>query len=271
MSTSRRGFLRCMVGAGAGAAAASLPGCAPDISPAPVLDANKDDQGRVQLEVARYPDLSRDGGAVTLRVSGEQPLLVMHPGGTQYAVVSSTCTHAGCPLGFQEGEAVCPCHLSRFALDGTVTHPPARAPLKAYASSFDAGTGFLTIDFAAGETGFPSVINGKLFFPFSQFPALQTAGGWVQGTPQGYGKLIFVFALDGGAYASVDSTCTHQGCPVGYNESAQDLECPCHNSHFTKTGVVTRGPDPSGAITIDPLKSFTVTSDASGVTVSGVA
>lgn len=268
MSTSRRGFLRGLAGAGAGAAATGLAGCVPDISPAPVLDATKDGEGLVQLEVARYPDLSRDGGAVTVRVTGEQPVLVMHPGGDEYAVVASTCTHSGCPLGFQDREAICPCHLSRFALDGTVTHPPARAPLKQYVSGFDASTGILTIDFAAGDEGFPAVVGGKVVLPFSDFPQLQTAGGVVQGTPRGYGRLIFVFALDGGTYSAVDGLCTHQQCAVDYVESAMDLHCPCHNSRFTRAGDVTRGPDPSGAITIGSLKKFTVTSDASGVTVT---
>ncbi|QRN97890.1 Rieske (2Fe-2S) protein [Archangium violaceum] len=269
MSTSRRGFLRGLVGAGAGAAAAGLPGCAPDISPAPVLDAQKESDGTVILQVARYPDLTKEGGAVTLRVPGEQPLLVMHTaekGANEYKVVSAICTHSGCPLGFQDGEAICPCHLSRFSTDGKVTQAPAKAPLTKYEASFDGV--LLTIDFAAGEEGFPSVQNGKIFFPFSSFPELQTAGGRVQGVPEGYGKLIFVFALEGGAYAAVDSLCTHQQCPVSYDESAGDLLCPCHNSRFTKTGDVTRGPDPSGAITIGPLKKFTATSDATGVTLT---
>ncbi len=264
MSTSRRGFLRGLVGAGAGAAATGLSGCVPNIAPAPVANAEKDDEGRVFLEVNRYPDLSRVGGAITLRVAGEPPVLVTHPEADSYAVVSSTCTHAGCPLAFEEGEVVCPCHLSRFALDGTVTNPPARAPLTAFNASFDAGTGVLVINFAAGDENFPAVINGKLFLPFSEFPQLRAPGGKVQGTPRGYGKLIFVFALDGGTYAAVDSICTHQQCPVEYRESQDDLYCFCHFSRFTKTGDVTEGP----ALQTGNLKKFTVTSDASGVTVS---
>jgi Rieske Fe-S protein len=257
-----------VVGVGAGAAATGLSGCAPNISPAPVLDAEKSGDGRVRLDVKRYPDLSRDGGSITLRVPGEPQLLVMHPGGNLYAVTSNICTHSGCPLGFEQGEAVCPCHGSRFALDGTVTNPPAKAPLRPFVSRYDADTGVLLIDFRAGDTDFPAVVDGKLFFPFAQFDALRTAGGVVQGVPEGYGKLLFVFALEGGTYSAVDGICTHQQCPVGYDESEQGLLCPCHNSRFTKTGTVTRGPDPSGDITIGPLKKFTATSDASGVTVA---
>ncbi|MCY1083139.1 QcrA and Rieske domain-containing protein [Archangium lansingense] len=264
MSTNRRGFLKGLAGASAGAAATGLAGCAPDISPAPVLDATEDN-GRVVLMVSRYPELAREGGAVTLRVPDRPNVLVMHPQGTQYAVVSSLCTHRGCPLGFQEGEAICPCHLSRFAIDGRPTHPPATIPLTTFSSSYDSELDELTINFVAGEEGFPSVVDGKIFFPFTQFPQLRTAGGVVQGTPEGYGKLIFVFALDGGGYSAVDSICPHQGCGVGYQEASQLLRCPCHEARFSRTGAVLQMPNTGD--TIGPIKTFTVTSDATGVTV----
>ncbi|MFE8603701.1 QcrA and Rieske domain-containing protein [Archangium violaceum] len=264
MSTNRRGFLKGLAGAGAGAAATGMAGCAPDISPAPFVNAEKDASRRVVLTVSRYPDLSRPGGAITLRVQGEQQVLVAHPQGTQYVVLTSLCTHSGCPLGFEKNEAICPCHLSRFALDGTVTHPPARQPLRQFSSSFDSESGELTIDFGAGEEGFPSVVDGKIFFPFAQFPDLQTPGGKVEGTPGGYGTAIFVFSLEDGTYAAVDSICTHQQCPVQFRETEDDLFCFCHNSRFTKTGEVREGP----ALVTGDLKKFSVTSDTTGVTVA---
>jgi Rieske Fe-S protein len=252
------------MGVGAGAAATALPGCAPDISPAPVMDAQKDSNGRVWLEVARYPNLAREGGAVTLRVPGEQPLLVVHPGGSEYAVMSSRCTHSGCPLGFERNEVVCPCHGSRFALDGTAKNPPAKAPLSTVVSRFDPDKGLLLIDFKAGDEDFPALVDGKLFFPFSRYPGLGTPGGRVQGIPEGHGKLLFVFALEDGTYAAVDSTCTHQGCPVSFDEEARDLMCGCHESRFTKTGTVTEGP----ALVTGDLQKFTATRIDSGVLVT---
>jgi Rieske Fe-S protein len=249
---------------GAGAAATGLAGCAPNIAPAPVANAQKDDSGNVRLMVSRYPDLAREGGAITLRLPGEENLLVTHPGGTTYAVVSSTCTHSGCPLGFEEGEIVCPCHLSRFDSQGKVTNPPAKAPLRAYAASFDPTTGELFIELLGGDPNFPAVLGGKLFLPFSDFPQLKEPGGRVEGTPKGYGKLLFVFANADGTYSAVDSICTHLGCSVFYRDTQDDLFCPCHESRFTKAGDVTTGP----ALDTGNLRKFTVTSDATGVTVN---
>ncbi len=264
MSTSRRGFLRGVVGVGAGAAATGLAGCAPNLVPAPVANAEKDTDGNVRLMVSRYPDLAREGGAITLRLPGEENLLVTHPGGTAYAVVSSTCTHSGCPLAFDEGQIVCPCHLSSFDSQGKVTNPPAKAPLRAYPASFDPQTGELFIELLGGDPNFPAVIGGKLFFPFADYPQLKEPGGRVEGTPRGYGKLIFVFANADGTYAAVDSTCTHRLCPVSYRETEDDLFCFCHESRFLKTGEVQAGP----ALQSGNLKKFTVTSDDTGVTVN---
>ncbi|MFH1808296.1 MAG: Rieske (2Fe-2S) protein [Pseudomonadota bacterium] len=45
------------------------------------------------------------------------------------AAVSARCTHLGCTVRRQGDGFLCPCHGSRFGLDGEALNPPARAPL----------------------------------------------------------------------------------------------------------------------------------------------
>jgi Rieske Fe-S protein len=46
-------------------------------------------------------------------------------------VFAINCSHLGCPIGLNQKDKTfdCPCHGSRFHLDGTVLHGPAPAPL----------------------------------------------------------------------------------------------------------------------------------------------
>lgn len=276
MSTSRRGFLKGILGTGAaGAAATTLPACAPDIDPAPVTDVTASELGTVDLLVTRYPDLEPVGGAITLRIPGEAtPLLVVHRKGDgardDFSVVSSICTHVGCPLGYDGRDVVCPCHLSRFsATDGSVLQRPATVALKTFTAEYNPGTRVLRINLRAGDDDFPAAVNGQVVFPFVTFPQLRNNGGSVTGVPSGYGKRIFVFRLEDGTLSAVDSVCTHAFCEVAFRETQNDLNCPCHDSSFTKEGTLLQGPLPNRP-SIAPLKKFTVSETADAVVVTGV-
>lgn len=56
---------------------------------------------------------------------------------TSYSI---TCPHLGCSYAWQSSQNVfaCPCHGSQFALDGSVLHGPAEAPLSHF--SFTRGS-----------------------------------------------------------------------------------------------------------------------------------
>ena len=51
--------------------------------------------------------------------------------GSNVAVLAQNCSHLGCSVSFNQDARTfdCPCHGSRFNLDGTVLHGPAQNPL----------------------------------------------------------------------------------------------------------------------------------------------
>ena len=66
----------------------------------------------------------------TVRFNREQRAYVIGGAGGVYAL-SAVCTHLGCITRFLSDENViaCPCHGSRFDLEGNVVHGPAPRPL----------------------------------------------------------------------------------------------------------------------------------------------
>jgi Rieske Fe-S protein len=61
--------------------------------------------------------------------------------GSSYRALSTTCPHAGCAVDWSEAERafVCPCHDSRFGLDGTRTAGPSPRDLDALPIALDGG------------------------------------------------------------------------------------------------------------------------------------
>lgn len=61
-------------------------------------------------------------------------------------VFSSHCTHLGCRISqVREGLLACPCHGSRFDLNGTPKSGPANSPLKSLAYTINDLSGEMTI------------------------------------------------------------------------------------------------------------------------------
>jgi glycine/D-amino acid oxidase-like deaminating enzyme/nitrite reductase/ring-hydroxylating ferredoxin subunit len=75
-------------------------------------------------------DVQAGTGAV-VRVDGRQCAVYRDDTGGVHAV-SARCTHLGCIVSFNEAETAweCPCHGSRFGIDGAVIQGPANRPLE---------------------------------------------------------------------------------------------------------------------------------------------
>lgn len=64
------------------------------------------------------------------------------------------------------------------------------------------------------------------------------------------GERAGVYRDGKGNLHAVDTTCTHMGCELNWNNAENSWDCPCHGSRFTYTGEVLQGP------AVKPLKKL---------------
>ncbi len=80
------------------------------------------------------------------------PIIVVNRTGG-VAVFSSKCPHLGCRINRTEGkELACPCHGSRFDLQGDVVHGPATRGLRALPFALDRAKGVLRVTLGSSQT-----------------------------------------------------------------------------------------------------------------------
>lgn len=81
-------------------------------------------------------------------------------------------------------------------------------------------------------------IQGKLESPSDKF-TLEMGDGKVVEIG---GKRVGAYRDDDGTLHFVDTTCTHLGCEIKWNDGDKSWDCPCHGSRFTFTGDIIEGP-----------------------------
>ncbi|UVI27484.1 FAD-dependent oxidoreductase [Paenibacillus spongiae] len=83
------------------------------------------------------------------------------------------------------------------------------------------------------------LITGKLENVNKQAGVLQPGEGAVVTYN---GKRAGAYRDDAGTLHIVDTTCTHMGCEVEWNDGERSWDCPCHGSRFNYEGDVMEGP-----------------------------
>jgi cytochrome b6-f complex iron-sulfur subunit len=107
-----------------------------------------DDIREIPILLIDTPELDRVGGTYHFQIDDlEKDLLVIRQRMNTFITVDIKCTHKGCDVGYDpEGaQFVCPCHESRFDLDGSVKNGPAERPLQKYTTTFNEENDEVTI------------------------------------------------------------------------------------------------------------------------------
>jgi len=108
------------------------------------------DNGILRLRISDFPALLQDFGSVrlgtSLIVSGPRPSGLFYPviinraPGQVFYALGGECTHEGCVVptfNATQKYIQCPCHGSRYALDGKLLRGPAGFSLQQYETKFD--------------------------------------------------------------------------------------------------------------------------------------
>ena len=256
----RRVLLRC-------GAACALAACGKFVDEPVAIETGAPARGLLSVPMARMPELTRAGGSVLLHADASDFLgrrvsvLVANTTSEGLRAYGAYCPHAGCEVAWVDGEnsVVCPCHLSRFAVDGSVTHPPAVEDLDTYPAKLSPDGQTLVVDLSGSAGVFPAAAGGAVTFTVQQLPALAQVGGSVTGHAAGVPFPLVVLRASASQMLAFDARCPHLGCAV---RGAQQLFiCPCHGSLFNLDGSVKLGP------ATGPLTALQVTFDGTQVMV----
>ncbi len=101
--------------------------------------------GPWDVNVSDYSGLSHIGGVARVSLGGGQVAGVGRVGANDYVAYGLACTHQGTQVVVAGDGWYCPNHGAEYNTAGNVTRGPASSPLVSLGTSYDPGTGVLTI------------------------------------------------------------------------------------------------------------------------------
>jgi Rieske Fe-S protein len=122
-------------------ASAALAACGGSLNTAPSIPTTGSSN---TITVASYPSLGTVGGVAVLTI-GNAPLAIVRTGDTSFLALSRICPHQGGIVQQSGSGFQCPIHGARFSNTGQWTGGQNTSNLHAYATTYDAAAGTLTI------------------------------------------------------------------------------------------------------------------------------
>ena len=111
---------------------------APDAEAAPAvkIDSTPREDGFAAL--GTVADLDADGYLGKKGFIAGPVIVIRDPANADGLIaLNSMCTHQGCGVEWKDEAFACPCHGSKFNIDGTVANGPATEPLAPYEAIID--------------------------------------------------------------------------------------------------------------------------------------
>jgi len=131
---SRRHFLEDLIKIGAfGTVGSVLAGCASGGLPL-VMGQAEEGEEHIRIRLQDAPELNLPQGAISLGTAegGELNIFVLKIAENEFVALSSICTHLGCRVRKARDGFDCPCHGSRYDLQGNVINGPAAKSLMSF-------------------------------------------------------------------------------------------------------------------------------------------
>jgi cytochrome b6-f complex iron-sulfur subunit len=86
----------------------------------------------LEIDLVDFPDLADIDNTVLVDAGLRLPIAITRIGDAEFIVTGTECDHEHCGVKRNTDGWYCPCHGSRFDLDGTKTRGPAKGGLTVY-------------------------------------------------------------------------------------------------------------------------------------------